>query len=62
MDGIKSLQEILHYVTIQFVIICDDLSFLIMFYNFTTNNHFLYSLIIFVIMAQLLNCTSLHID
>jgi hypothetical protein len=34
MDGIKSLQEILHYVTIQFVIICDYLSFLIMFYNF----------------------------
>jgi hypothetical protein len=33
MDGIKSLHEILHYVTIQFVIVYDYLSFLIMFYN-----------------------------
>jgi hypothetical protein len=34
MDGIKSLEEILYYVTIQSLIMSDYLPLLIMFYNF----------------------------
>ncbi len=46
-----TLQEILYYVTMQFATTCDYLSFVIMFFNFTTNNQFKKILTIFATMV-----------